>query len=115
MLRGIILAALLVVLMCACGAQPTTLGSSSRGGDSTDEGSTSSEKGLVGGEIAASAYPQPSSDSISENTSTSPAVGTSGMVSSANPLATQAGLNTLQKGGNAFDAAVAVAPALKVI
>ena len=115
MLKGLILAALLVVLMCACGAQPITSGSSSWGGDGTDEGSTSSEEGLVGGETTAPADPQPSSDSISENTSTSPAVGTSGMVSSGNPLATQAGLDTLQEGGNAFDAAVAVAAALNVV
>ncbi|NCF65484.1 MAG: gamma-glutamyltransferase [Chloroflexi bacterium] len=50
-----------------------------------------------------------------EGDSTHLASGKQGMVSSAHPLATEAGLTILRKEGNAFDASVAIAATLNVV
>ena len=42
-------------------------------------------------------------------------MGRNGMVCSGHPLASQAGINVLQKGGNAIDAAIAIGAALNVV
>lgn len=52
---------------------------------------------------------------VTSNTLDAPAIGSQGMISTAHPIATQAGLDILDKGGNAFDAAVAVAAVLNVV
>lgn len=64
--------------------------------------------------IAGLATGQPNVEA-KRNSATKPAVGTKGMVSTAHPLATEAGLQVLADGGNAFDAAVAIAATLNVV
>ena len=57
--------------------------------------------------------PEPNLDRFTSRRST--AYANRGMVATSQPLATQAGVSTLEDGGNAFDAAVATAAALNVV
>jgi gamma-glutamyltranspeptidase / glutathione hydrolase len=113
---------LLLAVLCSCGAQ-----SSARNGDASGERGASEEASAPGNstgeETAGPAKLEPAAEQdagpvegpASRNTASRPAVGTNGMVSTAHPLATKAGLEVLEAGGNAFDAAVAVSAALNVV
>jgi gamma-glutamyltranspeptidase/glutathione hydrolase len=133
---------LFVLFLCSCGAQPTSQQNDGSGGEeardqkagrtvaeesaaeevaveeTTAEKTTSS--GSSGGERTESARESGSGPELRDgpattNTAARAAVGTNGMVSAAHPLATRAGVEVLESGGNAFDAAVAVGAALNVV
>ena len=120
-MRRILIVALILGILTSCGvAQPATSDDVVQGDGieetAAPEDPTGQETtGSTASTPAASPNPEPFSGSRSENTPSSPATGSSVMVSTAHPLATQAGLDVLEEGGNAFDAAVAIAAALNVV
>ncbi len=131
--RGLFLAALLVVVLCSCNSQPTTSAEDDReddvraettGAEPASSAETTTARAQATGETARPAAPEQSNTQeepelregpATTNTATRPALGANGMVSTAHPLATLAGLQILEEGGNAYDAAVAVSAALNVV
>ncbi|HEV2093766.1 MAG TPA: gamma-glutamyltransferase family protein [Rubrobacter sp.] len=127
---------LFVLVLFSCGVQPASQQDDSGGGGgrvptaektvveeptveeaAVEETTSARSAGGQGSEDARQSDTGPELRDGPATTSTAAraAVGTNGMVSAAHPLATRAGVEVLEDGGNAFDAAVAVGAALNVV
>ena len=130
---------LFVLVLCSCGPQSEPSRGSSGGDDAparategtgragveettsrpepAEETTLARSSGGQGAEDARQrdAEPELRDGPATTSTASRAAVGTNGMVSAAHPLATRAGVEVLEDGGNAFDAAVAVGAALNVV
>ena len=102
----------LVLALTACNTTPPVDPSSSaeQQSSSADQQSSSADQQSLTADQQSLAADQ-------QGSSAEPglAVGSQGMVSTAHPIATRAGLATLEGGGNAFDAAVTIAATLNVV
>jgi gamma-glutamyltranspeptidase / glutathione hydrolase len=125
-LRRVFWVGFIVAMLCSCGAQPSIQDNASREDTLVEKTAPAEETTFLGegpaseettetATLARIEEPEPVEGPASRNTPTRQAVGTNGMVSSAHPLATRVGLQILEEGGTAFDAAVAVAAALNVV
>ncbi len=119
---------MLACILASCGGEPEATPPEAGAGRATTGGLTTPVAGVAKeatvkeatgreatAQTGAAEEPELHEGPASSSTPTRPALGTNGMVSSAHPLATRAGLEVLEDGGNAYDAAVTVAASLGVV